>query len=676
MNNPFFKDFKQPFDTVPFNEYKTENFLPAVKTAIEIAEDKIKIISTNTQKPTFENTIVALEVASENLEYITSIYGHLYSAEADTDLKKLAETIFPMLTLFKNKFMLNSELFKKIKYVYDNIDTYNVDEHDKKLTEELYSQFKRNGAELKNKDKENLKEIDQQLSTLSPKFSKNLLNAQNEYELWITSKEDLEGLPKGIVNAAAQGAKDKGKEGQWLFTLQMPSYMPFMTYSKKRHLREELTKAYGSICNGGKHNNNDVIRDIVSLKHKKANLLGFKNHAEYVLDRRMAKNIKNVYNLLDNLYEYSFPAAKNELDELKNYALDKDGIKDFSQWDLAYYKEKLKMDKYDFDTETLRPYFKAENVLEGIFLCANKLYGVSFKELTNIQTWHKDVKCFEVTENDNKHVGILYIDLFPRPTKRSGAWMNAILENGLFKGKVRRPHVLFVSNVTPSTKDQPSLLTFSEVRTIFHEFGHSLHGLLSDCKYRSIGGTSVLWDFVELPSQIMENWILEKDALKLFAKHYETGEIIPDELIAKIKDSSAFGAGYLSLRQLSLGYLDMAWYTTTKQIEDVEEFENNAIEKTKLFSAIPNSVISNSFGHIFSGGYSAGYYSYKWAEVLEADAFEKFKKDGIFNKDTAKSFRDNILSKGGLKHPMELYKAFRGREPRVEALLKKDRLIN
>ena len=389
----------------------------------------------------------------------------------------------------------------------------------------------------------------------------------------------------------------------------------------------------------------------------------------------MAENSANVYKLLDNLYDHSFDAASKELDELKKFASELDGLEDFRQWDFAYYKEKLKMKKYQFESEALRPYFKSENVISGIFEVAKKLYGLSFKNLDNIDVWHKEVQTFEVTDDKNKHVGLLYIDLYPRETKRSGAWMNPILENGLYKGKVRRPQVVFVCSLTPSTKEKPSLLTYSEVETIFHEFGHCLHGLLADGKYQTTSGTNVFWDFVELPSQIMENWVAEADALKLFAKHYKTGEIIPDELIDKIKDSSSYGAGYLCLRQLSLGYLDMAWYTNLDKVDDVEKFESEAIKKTQLFPSIPNSTISSTFGHIFSGGYSAGYYSYKWAEVLEADAFEKFKEDGIFNKETAESFRDNILSKGSLEHPMNLYKAFRGREPKVDALLKRDKLI-
>jgi len=676
-NNPFFKEFNQPFGTIPFNEFKTEHFLPAIDEAIKVSNKIIKEICQFREEPTFENTILKLETSHEDLERIVGVYWHLFGANSEGEFKKLAQKISPIISAHTNDYMLNENLYNRIKIVFDNKESKNYDEHDMKLINDTHKAFIRNGASLSNEKKEELRNLDKELSLLSPQFSNNVLDAQNSFELWITDKEDLEGLSNDTIEAAYEAGKNKGKEGQWLFTLQMSSYLPFMTYSKKRHLREHLFKAYGGLCNGGKFDNSEIVKNIVKLKHKRAQLLGYKSHADFVLERRMAENINNVYDLLDNLYDYSYTAAKNELNEIKDFANKKDNLNpdDFSQWDLMFYKEALKKDKYAFDSEELRPFFKAENVINGVFDVANKLYGLEFTKVDDIQTWHKEVDCFEVNDSDGSHVGILYIDLFPRNTKRSGAWMNALLENGLYKGKVRRPHVLFVASLTPSTKDKPSLLNYREVETIFHEFGHCLHGLLSDGKYQSTSGTNVFWDFVELPSQIMENWVGEPEALKLFAKHYETGEVIPDDLIEKIKKSSNFGAGYLSLRQLSLGYLDMAWYTNLEDVDSVEDFENKAIEKTKLFPTIPGMTVSNSFGHIFSGGYSAGYYSYKWAEVLDADAFEKFKEDGIFNKDTALSFRTNILSKGSLKHPMELYKNFRGREPKVEALLKRDNLI-
>ena len=674
-NNPFFIEYNQPFNTLPFNEFKTEHFLPAIHEAIKISNAKLGNICNNDKEASFENTILELEMSHEDLGRIVGVYWHLFGADSEGDFKKLAQEISPIISSHTNDYMLNAELFKRIKKVYDNRSNMNYDEHDSKLIEDTHQAFIRNGASLSDSDKELLRGLDKELSLLSPRFSNNVLDAQNSFEMWVTDKNDLEGLPEDAINAAAESATKKNKENHWLFTLQMASYLPFMTYSKKRHLREYLFKGYGGLCNGGKYDNGDIVKKIVKLKHKRAQLLGYKSHADFVLERRMAENIENVYGLLDNLYEYSYKAAKSELNELKEYAMSIDGLDSFAQWDLMYYKEALKKEKYAFDSEELRPYFKAENVVNGVFEIASRLYGLKFKKLEDIQTWHKEVDCFEVNDSDGSHVGILYIDLFPRDTKRSGAWMNALLENGLYKGEIRRPHVLFVASLTPSTEEKPSLLNYREVETVFHEFGHCLHGLLSDGKYQSTSGTNVFWDFVELPSQIMENWVGESDALKLFAKHYKTGEVIPDDLIDKIKKSSNYGAGYLSLRQLSLAYLDMAWYTTLEDIDDVEAFEHKATEKTKLFSTVPGMTVSNSFGHIFSGGYSAGYYSYKWAEVLDADAFEKFKEDGIFNKETASSFRDNILSKGSLKHPMDLYKNFRGREPEVEALLRRDDLI-
>ena len=674
-NNPFFIEYDQPFDSLPFDEFKTEHFLPAIDESIKISNAKIESICSCNEEPSFENTILELETSHEDLQRIVGVYWHLFGAHSEGDFKQLAQKISPIVSSHTNDYMLNAELFKKIKKVYDNRLDMDYNEHDLKLIEDTHQSFIRNGASLNDSDKQNLRNLDQELSVLSPKFSNNVLDAQNSFEMWISDKEDLEGLPEDAINAASESAKKKDRGNEWLFTLQMSSYLPFMTYSKKRNLREKLFKAYGGLCNGGEYDNTSVIKKIVKLKHKRAQLLGYKSHADFVLERRMAENIENVYGLLDNLYEYSYKAAKSEIKELEEYAMTKDGLNSFFQWDLMYYKELLKKDKYAFDSEELRPYFKAENVINGVFDIASRLYDLKFKKLENVQTWHSEVDCFEVNDSDDSHIGILYIDLFPRSTKRSGAWMNALLENGLYKGKVRRPHVLFCASLTPSTKEKPSLLNYREVETVFHEFGHCLHGLLSDGKYQSTSGTNVFWDFVELPSQIMENWVGESDALKLFAKHYETGEVIPDELIEKIKKSSNYGSGYLSLRQLSLGYLDMAWYTNLDDVEDVEEFENKATEKTKLFPSVPGMTVSNSFGHIFSGGYSAGYYSYKWAEVLDADAFEKFKEDGIFNKETAASFRNNILSMGGLKHPMDLYKKFRGREPEVEALLRRDDLI-
>ena len=675
MNNPFFTDYKLPYDAVPFSKFKSEDFIPAVEKSIKIALDRINGITDNNETPNFQNTILALETSSEELDYVMSVYWHLFGCESNQELKSLAEKISPMGSKFSNDILLNDKLFSKIKFVYENKENEELDNQDIRLIEVTYKRFIRNGASLNNENKEKIRKIDEKLSLLSPKFSNNVLNAQNKFELWVDNENDLEGLPDSSVSMAKQEAKQKNEPEKWLFTLQYPSMGPFLSYAKNRELRKKLYLAYGSLCNNDDFSNTEIVKEIVQLKHKRANLLGYNTFADYVLDDRMAESVENVYGLLDDLYDNCYDKAKIELDELKDFAKNLDNIDDFKPWDQSYYFTKLQKEKFDIDPEMLRPYFKAENVIKGIFEVANKMYGIEFNELNNIDTWHEEVTTYEVLNEDKSLVGLIYIDLHPRPTKRSGAWMNSIKDNGLYKGKVRRPHVQFTANLTRSTEDKPALLTFSEVETVFHEFGHCLHGLLSDCKYSTIGNTNVKWDFVELPSQIMENWVSEKEALNLFAHHFETGDNIPDELIQKIKDSKNFGAANMYLRQISLGYIDMAWHTKTETIDDIEEFEKNTLEKTALFEKVKNTTISSHFGHIFGGGYAAGYYSYKWAEVLEADAFESFKENGIFNKETAIAFRENILSKGNLKDPMELYKSFKGREPKVDALLKRDGLI-
>ena len=675
MDNPFFIDYKQPYDAVPFSKFKAEHFIPAVEKSIELALVRIDDIVKKIDSPNFENTIVALETCSEELDYVMGVYWHLFGSESGEDLKSLAEKISPMGSKFNNDILLNSKLFDKIKLVYENQENENLDEQDKRLINVTYKRFTRNGASLDQDKKNQIRKIDEKLSLLSPKFSNNVLKAQNQYELWVENENDLKGLPDSSISMAKQQAKQKGQKNKWLFTLQYPSMGPFLSYASNRELRKEIYIAYGSLCNNDDFDNNLIIKEIVQLKHERAQLLGYNTFADYVLDDRMAKNVSNVYGLLDDLYENCYDKAKIEIDELKDFAKQLDGLDDFKPWDQSYYFTKLQKKKFNIDPEMLRPYFKAENVIDGIFKVANKMYGIEFNEVSNIDTWHDEVKAFEVLNDDKSFVGLIYIDLHPRPTKRSGAWMNSIKDNGLYKGEIRRPHVQFTANLTRSTEDKPALLTFSEVETVFHEFGHCLHGLLSDCKYSTIGNTNVKWDFVELPSQIMENWVSEKEALNLFAHHFETGDNIPDELIQKIKDSKNFGQANMYLRQISLGYVDMAWHTTTDIIEDVEQFEKDTLKKTALFEKVKNTTISSHFGHIFGGGYAAGYYSYKWAEVLEADAFESFIENGIFHKETAKSFRENILSKGNLRNPMTLYTQFKGREPKVNALLKRDGLI-
>ena len=673
MSNPLLEKFDQPFGTIPFNEIKTNDFVPALDAAIEEAKAEIEDITNNPENPTFENTILAQELSGKKLGRVATTYFHLFGSESDQNFQNLAEEISPKLAKFGNDINLNKDLFKRVEEVYIN-DLDKLNDEDARLTELSYKGFVRNGAKLSDEDKDKIRNLDEEMSTLSPQFSNNSLNATNSYELWL-GENDLDGLPQMIKDSAKMAAKSKGREDEWLFTLQFPSYYPFMKFSNRRDLRQELMTASVTKCNGGEFDNTEICKRIAKLKHERAILLGYDNFADYVLEQRMAENQTNIYNLLDNLYEACFEPAKEDLRQIKEIAKEIDDLDDIKPWDTVYYAEKLKQKLYDFNEDSLRPYFKSENVVNGVFEVAKRMYGLEFVKLDNIQTWHEDVNVYEVKDEDGSHVGILYEDLFPRETKRSGAWMNELRSQGMQGGEVKRPHVTFSCNLTKPTDTTPSLLTFAEVTTIFHEFGHCLHGLLSNRKYTSVGGTSVFWDFVELPSQIMENWVGEKEALSLFAHHYETGEVIPDELLNKIKDSKNFMSGTMCLRQLSLGYLDMAWFGKDNDVEDVEEFEWNAVKKTALMEKMPGSSISCSLGHIFAGGYSAGYYSYKWAEVLEADAFEKFKEDGLFNRETAQSFRDNILSQGNMKHPMELYKSFRGREPKVEALLKRDGLM-
>lgn len=511
---------------------------------------------------------------------------------------------------------------------------------------------------------------------MSPKISQNLLKSTNAFELHITDEKDLEGLPEGAKEAAAFAAKKKGKDGGWLFNLQIPSVLPIYKYAKNRKLREKMNRAYGARAYNDDFDNREILKKIAQLRQERAELLGYKTHAQYVLEERMAETPETVQEFLERVYSVAFPAAKKEIEEIKKLAKETDALEDLQSWDSAYYSERLKKITYDYDEEELRPYFKVENVIDGLFKVARKLYNITFKELKDIPVYHTEVKVYEVDDKDGSHLGLLYMDLFPRETKRNGAWMTNFKTQGLSHGKIRRPHVGIVANLTPSTDKKPSLLELSEVQTLFHEFGHALHGLLSDCTYQTLASPNVYWDFVELPSQIMENWTLEKEALDMFAVNYKTSEKMPDELIQKVKKAQNFNKGMANIRQLSFGFLDMAWHANDpRAIEDVAEFEDKVFEKTRLLPKVDGTNQSCSFGHIFAGGYSSGYYSYKWAEVLEADSFELFKEKGIFNQDIADSFRKNILAKGNTAHPMELYMKFRGREPDPDAMLKRDGLL-
>lgn len=681
-NNPLLQKFDLKDQAVPFNLIHTEHYLPAIHEAIR--ESKLKLESLKKQQTiTFENTILTLEQISETVDRASTVYFNLFSAEANDAHQKLAQEISPILSAFSSDISLDSDVFAKIKFVYDHRNDLKLTGEDLKLTEKMYTDFSRNGALLNADQKEKLRALDQELSVLSPQFSENVLKATNAFELWINDKADLAGLPDGAIEAGQIAAEQKNKttadkpKGQWLFTLHGPSLIPFMTYCSNRALREKMWRASSTKSFGGEFDNSEIILKIVRLKYQRAQIMGFKNHADYVLEERMAQKPETVFAFIEKLLEPSKRAAEKDLNEVRAFKKELEGSDDIRPWDFAYYSEKLKEKKYAFNEEELRPYFKLENVVEGVFEHAKRLYGIVFKPVTGLPVYHPDVKTFEVfdIENNNEYVGLFYMDFFPRETKKGGAWMTSYREQGLWGNDIKRPHVSIVCNFTKPTPTTPSLLTYDEVTTLFHEFGHALHGLLSKCKYKSLSGTNVYWDFVELPSQIMENWAKEKEGLDLFARHYQTNAPIPTELVEKIKRSQQFQTGWMSLRQLSFAWLDMNWYTTEPSlIKNVDEFETRIGDKTRLLPKEAGTNMSCSFSHIFGGGYSAGYYSYKWAEVLDADAFEFFKEKGLFNKDVANKFKDSILSRGGTKHPMELYKEFRGREPDTNSLLKRDGL--
>lgn len=674
-NNPLLQDFDTPFHTAPFSKIKTIHFKTAFKSAIALVKKEIKIIISNSESPTFKNTVEALEFSGQKLNRISSIFFNLNSAETNDEIQQIAQDISPWLSELSNDISLNEVLFAKIKIIYTHREKLNLTKEQLKLVEKKYKSFARNGANLETDDKEKLRTLDKELSLLSLKFGENVLADSNAYQLHLTNEVDLKGLPKNAKDAAKLLAEQKDLEG-WLITLDFPSYIPFMTYAKNRSLREILAKAYGARgFQKNKNNNESIIINIVNLKYQRAQLLAYKTHAHYILEERMAKNPKSVLAFLDELLVKATPAANKEFGYLKKLAL-KDGINNIQKWDGAYYSEILKKQTLNLDEEELKPYFKLENVLDGVFKIAKKLYGLHFKNIDTIDTYHPDVKTFEVTDVKGKDIAIFYTDFFPRKGKRSGAWMTSFKDQWIKDGVNSRPHISIVCNFTKPTKTQPSLLTFNEVTTLFHEFGHALHGMLANTTYPGMSGTHVYWDFVELPSQLLENWCYEKEALDLFAKHYKTGENMPQDLIDKIKASSNFLEGIATRRQLSFSLLDMYWHMQDPStITKVKDFENKAFADTQLYPDIKENCMSTAFSHIFQGGYSAGYYSYKWAEVLDADAFAYFKEHGIFNAKIAASFKENILSKGGTDNPMILYKKFRGKIPSVKALLKRSGLL-
>jgi len=673
-NNPLLQDNFDKYNSIPFKLIKSEHFIPALKLAIKEAENNIHSICNEMDKANFQNTIVAFENASDKFEHVETIYYHYFASIANDSIKALIEDISTLSTKLFNDIFLNTKLFNRIKFVYDSRNQKDYVNSDLRLIEETYSSFIRHGANLTDENKKKYRQITQELSLLSPKYSNNVLNATNKInEYWISNEKDIKELPFNAVEAAKLYAKDKKRPEEWCFTLDTNIGILLKSCGSRR-VREEVYRKFGSKCNGGEFDNFKNLKLISKLRDDKAKLLGYDTHADYVLDRRMAKCKQNVYKLIDDLMIPSYNAAKDEYRILKKYAQERYSNDDLEPWDLLFYSDKYRKDIFDFDEEILRPYFKSENVINGVFEVARRLYGLHFTKLNNVDIFDQDVKVYEVNDIKNNYIGLLYEDIYPRPTKRGGAWMNQLRSQGLNNEKIQEPHVTFNCNLTKSTKSKPSLLSLSEVRTIFHEFGHCLHGLLTNVKYKSQGGMHVYWDFVELPSQIFENWLMEEEVLNIFAKHFETGECIPKQYIDKINDLKTYMSGTNSLRQLQLCKIDMAWHDGYKNVKNIEEFENKILDNCKILRHVKGNSVSSSFSHIFSGGYSAGYYSYKWAELLEADAFEKFKEDGIFNKKTATSFKDNILSMGNKEHPMNLYIKFRGREPKVDALLKKSGL--
>lgn len=673
-NNPFFGKYKTPHETIPFNKIKTAHYEPAFEEGIKQVKQEVDKIANNSAAPTFENTIVALERSGALLERVSSAFFNLLSAENNDEMMEISQRVSPKLSESSNDIILNEKLFARIKSVYEQKDRLNLNTEDAKLLQETYESFAENGANLSPEDKEKFRKLSAEESLLTLTFDQNVLKDENSFEMVLTNEADLEGLPESVREAAAANAKEKGKTG-WLFDLTAPSYVPFMRYSAKRDLREKLYRANMAVGNkDGEYDNRENIRKIADTRLAIANLLGYKTYADYALHRTMAKTPANVYKLLNDLLEAYRPTALNEYNKIQGFALGMEG-KDFTvmPWDWSYYSEKLKDLTFNINDEMTRPYFELSNVKKGVFGLATQLYGITFKENKAIPVYHPDVTPYEVYDENGKFLAVLYTDFHPRDGKQSGAWMNGMKGQYKIDGKDSRPHIVIVMNFTKPTETKPSLLTFDEVETLLHEFGHAIHGMLADGTYESLSGTSVYRDFVELPSQLMENWLTEKEFLDQIAVHYQTGEKIPQEMVQKLIDASNFNTGYLCLRQLSFGFLDMAWHTLTSPFEgDIAAFERTAWQPAQVLPSVENTLMSSSFSHIFAGGYAAGYYGYKWAEVLDADAFAAFKAAGIFNRDVARSFRENVLSKGGTEDPMTLYVRFRGQEPTIDALLKRN----
>lgn len=671
--NPFFAEYDTPYQVPPFDKIKNKHYQPAFEEGMKVHSQEIEKIANDTSDPSFDNTILAMENAGELLNKVSTVFFNLSSAHTNDSIKELAQTIAPELSKHNDNIYLNEKLFQRVKSVYDNQGQFNLNDEQKKLLEENYKQFVRSGANLNADDKNKLKNINEELSLLSVQFGNNVLAETNNYELVVDRKEDLSGLPESLIEAAANTAKEKGKEGKWIFTLQNASVMPFLQFADNRDLRKEIWTAYQNRGNNGNEfDNNDILLKQANLRNERARLLGYENHAAYVLEESMAKTPEKAMDLLNQLWTPALANAKKEEAELL-LLMKADGLEGPVQpYDWRYYTEKLRKQKFDLEESEIKPYFAIDNVRDGVFMVTEKLYGLKFEEIKDMPKYHEDATVWKVTEADGTELGILYMDMHPRESKRGGAWMTSYRKQKTVNGKRILPVISIVCNFTQPTADAPALLTFDETITFFHEFGHALHGLLSDVTYESLAGTSVSRDFVELPSQIMENWAADPEVLKMYAKHYETGEMIPDELIQKLENSGTFDQGFATTEYLAASLLDLDFHTQSGDInKSVTDFEKESMDKIGLISSIIPRYRSTYFQHIFAGGYSAGYYSYIWSGVLDTDAYEAFKTTSLFNQEKAQAFRKNILEKGNTEDAMELYKRFRGAEPSIEPLLKK-----
>ncbi len=671
--NPLLTTWNTPFETPPFSEIKDEHYIPAFKEAIRIHNEEIRKITKSTSLPDFGNTVLALEQSGELLERVNRVYSAMRGAKSNKTISDISPEISELTSRHNDDIYLDAALFKRIKKVYEEQKDIAPGSEENKLVEKFYREFIRGGANLKDEEKNELRKINARLALLSIKFGENVLNENNRFEMVIENENDLAGLSEDIINAASEEAENRGYKGKWVFTIQKPSMIPFLQYSSKRDLREKIYRAYfmkGD--NGDELDNKNILREMASLRYKKAKLLGYKSHAHFVLEENMAENPENVYKLLMELWKPAIKVAEKEKDEMQKIIRQEGDKFELQPWDWWYYAEKVKKAKYDLDENETRPYFKVENVIAGVFGLATDLWGIRFEERKDIEVYHPEVKVFEVKEKDGAHIGILYTDYFPRESKRGGAWMEAFRKQRYINGKKVSPIVYNVGNLTKPTKDKPSLLSIDEVYTLFHEFGHALHDLLADCKYKSLSGTEVPQDFVEFPSQVMENWCMHPEVLSKYAKHYQTGEIIPDELIGKIEKAGKFNQGFATAEYLAAAILDMDWHTLkTVELQDVREFEKKSMKKIGLIDEIIPRYRSTYFRHIFAGEYSSGYYSYIWSEVLDADAFEAFKEKGIYNQELAKAYREEIIAPGGSKDVMKQYIKFRGKEPATDALMKK-----